>query len=185
MKSIKNLSAYPTSLSLVADDVLEFHAARLLLLLKICGDKGTLKGLTKMAKLDFFVRYPQFFKTAARVLGVNVAEGNASAETESKMVRYHYGPWDQRYYHVLAYLEAKGLIRAAKEGSAINLSLTELGDKSAVRIEENVSFAPIVEQTRRVKDVLGNKKGTELKNLVYRIFDDEVAKLSLGEVITP
>lgn len=185
MKSIKNLSAHPTSLSIVADDVLEFHAARLLLLLKVCGEKGNLKGLTKMAKLDFFVRYPQFFKTAAKVLGDDLEPSNINTETESKMVRYHYGPWDQRYYHVLAYLEAKGLIRATKEGPAINLSLTELGDSSAAKLEENTSFAPIVDQMRQVKKVLGNKKGTELKNLVYKIFNEEVAKLSMGEVITP
>jgi len=185
MKSIRNLSAYPTGLSIVADDVLEFHAARLLLLMKICGDKGSLKGLTKMAKLDFFVRYPQFFKTAAKVLGVNVELGNISEETESKMVRYHYGPWDQRYYHVLSYLEAKGLIKVIKEGSTINLSLTELGNESTSKIEESISFAPIIDQMRQVRNVLGSKKGSELKNLVYKIFDQEVAKLSLGEVITP
>lgn len=185
MKSIQNLSAYPTGLSIVADDILEFHAARLLLLMKICGDKGSLKGLTKLAKLDFFVRYPQFFKKAAKVLGVNIEPANTSEETESKMVRYHYGPWDQRYYHVLAYLEAKSLISVIKEGSTINLSLTELGNESTSKIEENVSFASIVAQMRQVKNILGSKKGSELKNLVYKIFDQEVAKLSLGEVITP
>lgn len=185
MKSIKNLSGYPISLSLVADDILEFHAARLLLLLKICGEKGQLKGLTKMAKLDFFVRYPQFFKVAARTLGAEIAQDSNSIEIESKMVRYHYGPWDQRYYHVLAYLKAKNLIKATKEGMTINLSLTDLGNESALKLEENIAFASIVNQMIQVKNVLGNKKGNELKNLVYEIFDEEVAKLSMGEVIAP
>ncbi|HPO85111.1 MAG TPA: hypothetical protein PLN86_04595 [Candidatus Hydrogenedentes bacterium] len=185
MKSIKNLSAYPGSLSLIADDVLEFHAARILLLLRICGDDGSLKGLTKMAKLDFFVRYPHFFITAAKALGADVSLSTTNVETESRMIRYHYGPWDQRYYHVLAYLEAKGLIKAIKVGSTINLSLTELGNVSATQIEVSRSFAPLTHQMRQVKSVLGNKKGTELKNLVYKIFNEEVAKLSMGEVITP
>lgn len=185
MKSIKNLSSYPVSLSIVADDVLEFHAARLLLLLKICGEKGSLKGLTKMAKLDFFVRYPQFFKMVANILGEDLESNNKTTEAESKMVRYHYGPWDQRYYHILAYLEAKGLITATKEGNTINLMLTNLGDESSSTFESSISFAPIVAQMHQVKKVLGNKKGTELKNLVYKIFDEEVAKLSLGEVIEP
>lgn len=185
MKSITNLSIYPASLSIVADDVLEFHAARLLLLLKICGEKGTLRGLTKMAKLDFFVRYPHFFRMAAKVLGKNAELLNTNTESESKMVRYHYGPWDQRYYHVLGYLEAKGLVKTTKEGTTINLILTELGDKSADKLGAMVSFAPIVDQMQQVKKILGNKKGNELKNLVYEIFDDEVAKLSMGEVITP
>ena len=185
MKSIKNLSAYPISLPILADDILEFHAARLLLLLKVCGEKGQLKGLTKMAKLDFFVRYPHFFKTAAKVLGEDIVQDNIDSGVESKMVRYHYGPWDQRYYHILAYLEAKGLIKTTKEGSAVNLSLTELGNESSAILEKNISFAPILNQMRQLKNVLGHKKGSELKNLVYEIFDEEVAKLSIGEVIIP
>ena len=61
-----------------------------------------------MAKLDFFVRYPHFFQVVAKVLGKDIEYLSTYTETESKMVRYHYGPWDQRYYHVLAYLEGKG-----------------------------------------------------------------------------
>jgi hypothetical protein len=170
---------------MIADDVLEFHAARILLLLKICGEKGTLKGLTKMAKLDFFVRYPSFFIKVSKALGDSINQVNNYTDAESTMVRYHYGPWDQRYYHVLAYLEAKGLIKITKEGSTINLSLTDIGNVSAEQLEETTSFAPVINQMYQVKTVLGNKKGSELKNLVYKVFDEEVAKLSMGEVIAP
>jgi hypothetical protein len=65
MKSIKHLAAHPVSLPLAADDILEFHAARLLLLLEVCGTAGRIDGLTKMAKLDFFNRYPDFFAAAS------------------------------------------------------------------------------------------------------------------------
>ncbi len=185
MKSIANLGVIPESLSIVADDVLEFHAARLLLLIRICGEKGVLKGLTKMAKLDFFVRYPQFFQKATRVLGnySEIEPFSTNIEAESRMVRYHYGPWDQRYYHVLAYLEAKGLIQTTKDGATINLILTDLGSKSSARLEEMISFATLINQMQQVKKILGHKKGSELKDLVYKIFDDEVAKLPIGEVI--
>ena len=183
MKSIKNLKEHPTSLPLLADDILEFHAARLLLLFKICGDKGQVKGLTKMAKLDFFVRYPQFFRIVAKFLGKDVASDPDELEVESKMVRYHYGPWDQRYYHVLAYLEAKRLISVKKEGTAIVLNLTDLGDEIAAKFEQNIVFAGLVEQMRQVKDVMGSKRGNELKSLIYQIFDQEVAKLAMGEEI--
>jgi hypothetical protein len=40
MKSIRNLADQPASIPIVADDVLEFHAARLLMLFKICGTAG-------------------------------------------------------------------------------------------------------------------------------------------------
>jgi hypothetical protein len=48
------------------DDVPEFHAARLLLLLRFYGRSpgGEIAGRTKLAKLDFFVRYPRFLEAA-------------------------------------------------------------------------------------------------------------------------
>jgi hypothetical protein len=65
MKMLRNLAARPAATPLAADDVLEFHAGRLLLLLSTCGGTtGAIGGLTKMAKLDFFVRYPDFFQSS-------------------------------------------------------------------------------------------------------------------------
>lgn len=181
MKSIKNLRRQLVTLPLLADDVVEFHAARLVLLLKLCGTKGRINGLTKMAKLDFFVRYPQFFSVVCEALGkeVEILPG----VVESSMVRYHYGPWDQRYYHVLAYLESRGLMEVAREGTAFELALTSLGEKAATRLEKEPAFAQLAKQMRQVRKVLGRKSGSRLKKLVYETFDREVAQLSLGEVI--
>ena len=64
MKSLSRVGTLPMSLPLSADDIVEFHAARLILLMHICGVAGRIEGLTKMAKLDFFARYPSFFETA-------------------------------------------------------------------------------------------------------------------------
>ena len=59
MKSLNRIGTFPVSLPLAADDILEFHAARLLLLLSICGVSGRIDGLTKMAKLDFLCTLPR------------------------------------------------------------------------------------------------------------------------------
>jgi hypothetical protein len=181
MKSIHNLARQPASVPLVADQVLEFHAARLLLLLKICGVAGRIEGLTKLAKLDFFVRYPQFFATLAEKLGA--AAPARTAHVESSMVRHHYGPWDKRYYHVLAYLKAKGLITVEKEGKGFTFRLTDAGKAVAATLASKPSFAGLTVQMAEVKKLLGGKAGTTLKNLVYETFDKEVAQRSLGEVI--
>ena len=61
MRSVHSISKVKRSVPILADDITEFHAARLLLLFHVCGTKGQIDGLTKMAKLDFFVRYPSFF----------------------------------------------------------------------------------------------------------------------------
>jgi len=165
----------------VADDVLEFHAARLLLLLMLCGTKDRLQGLTKMAKLDFFVRYPQFFKEVCRHLGKD--SSLPTDIVESSMVRFHYGPWDRRYYHVLAYLKAKALITVEKEGAAFIFQLTGLGRESARALSKKPAFTELVAHMRQVKDILGQKSGSALKKLVYQVFEDEIGEAKLGEVI--
>jgi hypothetical protein len=181
MKSFNTLGTSLAGLPVAADDLLEFHAARLLLLFNLCGTSGRIDGLTKMAKLDFFVRYPQFFDTVCRTLGLPVA--SATESVESSMIRFHYGPWDDRYYHILAYLEGKQLLNVAKDHQAYTLSLTEKGEKIAGNLAKDESFALLVAQMRQVKKALGNKAGSTLKKLIYQIFEKEVAQRRLGETI--
>ena len=145
MKSFNTLGTSPAGLPVAADDLLEFHAARLLLLFKFCGKTARnnglprIDGLTKMAKLDFFVRYPQFFNTACQTLGL--ASESATQSVESSMIRFHYGPWDERYYHILAYLEGKRLLSVTKDNQAFTLSLTEEGKQIADQFAKDESFA--------------------------------------------
>lgn len=183
MKSAKLLGKEPTSLPLAADDITELHAARLVLLLQHCGSKGKIDGLTKLAKLDFFVRYPAFFDRVAKP-SVNVSQQEEGVPSvESTMVRHHYGPWDKRYYQVLAFLESRGLINVSKRGSAFEFLLTEKGKEKASALSDEDSFGQLVLQMRAVKKALGRKSGTQLKNLVYEAFDAEVKQRKLGDVI--
>ncbi len=181
MKFVHELSKLPAGTSLLADDIIEFHAARLLLLLELCGTGGRIDGLTKLAKLDFFVRYPQFFDKACEVFGEQLQ--SASNSIESSMVRYHYGPWDHRYYEVLAYLRSRGLIQITKEGNSYKFKLTAVGKQRAKLLVSEPNYNQLCEQMRRVKDIFGRKAGSTLKNLIYQIFQQEVAQKSLGEVI--
>lgn len=181
MKSVHNLGADPVGLPIAAEDLLEFHAARLLLLFRCCGTAGRIDGLTKMAKLDFFVRYPEFFNTACEALGLPAE--SASRSVESSMIRFHYGPWDDRYYHVLGYLESKGLLAVSKDTNAFRLALTDQGNAIASQLAKDDSFATLVEQMKRVKKALGSKAGSTLKKLIYQIFEKEVAERRIGETI--
>ena len=181
MKSLRNLGSYPAAVPIAADDILEFHAARLLLLFRLCGTKDRIEGLTKMAKLDFFVRYPQFFeRVSAHLRKESVSRPRT---VESSMVRHHYGPWDKRYYHVLAYLEGKGLITVTKRGPAFVFELTPLGKQTADAMKEKEVFRALAAQMKSVKKALGPMSGTALKNIIYQVFDKEVAGKELGEVI--
>jgi len=187
MKSIHELADVPAGVSLLADDIVEFHAARILLLIELCGKRdradGITKigGLTKLAKLDFFVRYPHLFDKACAVTGEEVR--SFSTSIESSMVRHHYGPWDHRYYEILAYLRSRGLIKITKEKNTYNYQLTSIGKERAKQLSEQSSFSILCEQMRRVKKAFGSKSGSSIKNKIYEIFKQEVEQKSLGEVI--
>ncbi|CAD5271553.1 conserved hypothetical protein [Bosea sp. 62] len=183
MRSLNRLGTRPASLPLAADDIVEFHAARLLLLTLLCGVSGRIEGLTKMAKLDFFSRYPEFFEAAAQTQAKPVPSHEPSAAVESAMVRHHYGPWDKRYYHVLAHLEAKQLIKITKVKKTYVIALTEIGKERAQRIAEKPSFQPLAARMREIKKVFGLRTGSSLKNMIYNMFDSEVSRRPLGEII--
>ncbi|SDL15331.1 hypothetical protein SAMN05421823_104510 [Catalinimonas alkaloidigena] len=188
MISARNVGRLPTGMSLVSDDVVEFHAARLILLLYICGteesnNRRRIDGLTKIAKLDFFVRYPSFFIRAAEVLDKSTSIEDT--EPDSKMIRYHYGPWDQRYYHVIPFMEARSLINVVKDPgkNQYKFYLTPDGISLAKVLLDLHEFDELKARMLEVKRVLGRKNGHQLKELVYKLFQKEVGDLSLGEII--
>ena len=181
MKRYRELGDTPISSPLPSEVIFELHAARLILLIKHCGISERIDGLTKLAKLDFFVRYPDFFLKATSVLGGQVEA--VSKSSESSMVRYRYGPWDNRYYHLLSYLESTGLISIERSGSLYRLSLTPSGTHLASRIGEDSSYDSLIQHMKGVKKTMGSKSGTSLKKLIYNVFESEVGDRSLGEVI--
>lgn len=182
MKRFRQLGDTPVSSALPAENVFELHAARMILLLKHCGVRSRIDGLTKVAKLDFFVRYPEFFRKAALALGESV-ETPTSTSTDSSMVRYKYGPWDNRYYHVLSYLESTDLVNIERVGRQYRITLTPTGEALAVELDEDASYAALVLHMKDVKKTMGNKGGTTLKKLIYEQFESEVGARSFGEVI--
>jgi hypothetical protein len=181
MKSILNVASQPAAIPIVADELVEFHSSRLLLLLVYCGTGGRIEGLTKLAKLDFFVRYPSFFWTLANELGESVRR---PVETvESPMIRFHYGPWDKRYYQVLSYLEARHLIEVRKMKATFVFSVTEEGKAVAKQLAQSRAFSELIQHMKSVKHLLGGRSGSAIKQLIYRVFDAEITHRKLGDLI--
>lgn len=99
------------------------------------------------------------------------------------MVRHHYGPWDKRYYHVLAFLEARTLIKVERSGKTISISLTKAGKAASKRLIEGPAFAGLLAHMREVATAFQARTGNELKELIYKTFGEDVSDKPLGHII--
>jgi hypothetical protein len=113
--------------------------ARLLLLIDAFTQSGrSVQGRVKLAKLDFLLRYPRFYRRALEVKGKKITDAPAADELdiENRMVRYRYGPWDPAYYALLGSLLGRGLIETVPEGRYVGLRTTALGAELASQLAE-------------------------------------------------
>ncbi|RQU90598.1 hypothetical protein DF053_03670 [Burkholderia cepacia] len=159
----------------------DLHAARILVLLRAFSegaDGGPIEGITKLAKLDFLIRYPVMLERALIARGKSTRdvqlEDHEMYSVESKMVRYRFGPWDHRYRDFLNVLAAKGLISLSIEGRTIVISLTDDGH----RISEALVQDPLFEATaRRARSLKRNVdlSATNLMRFIYETFPEVVS----------
>jgi len=180
------MSLFITLARLEGDDNL--HQARLLILLRaFSGGSGeeTVDGLTKLAKLDFLLRYPVYLERALEAKNRSTREVQVSEHErksiESSMVRYHYGPWDHRYRRFINLLVARGLAEVGPEGRTLRVGLTGAGRDAAERLASDERFEDVA---RRAKVLYRdfNQRGTHLMRFIYSTFP-EVVSLRMGEEI--
>ena len=112
----------------------ELHMSRLMILMGVFAGKkgqGEIKGLTKLAKLDFLLRYPVYLEKALEKRGVDKTkvdvEDYERQSVKSRMTRYKFGPWDFRYRKFLNILVGKGFAKIAIDGRTIIIGLTDKG----------------------------------------------------------
>ena len=166
------------------EDAIEFHASRLLFLLKFCStdklDNGehSIKGRTKLAKLDFFLRYPVYLEKILEKLkkGHLILKEHEKQNIETRMIRYKYGPWDDKYYDVWAYLLAKGLIVIKPINGIDYFLITEQGKAAVDSLLGLETYNVIKKRCQVIKKSLAKRKGTSLKNLIYQHFPEIVGQ---------
>jgi len=131
------------------DEVPELHAARLLILLRAFAGVdglGRIQGLTKLAKLDFLLRYPVMLERALLAKKKSTREvkleEHERSSVESEMVRYRFGPWDHRYRTILNLLISKGLVETSIEGRTISIGLTAAGLEASGLLTDQEAFEP-------------------------------------------
>lgn len=148
---------------------------------------GTVDGLTKLAKLDFLMRYPMW---ACRVVdGISSDDPLLHADTpdargaESPMVRYRYGPWDDRYYPVVGALLSRGLItRGAPGRGRIALRPTERGESIAASSADSPEWREVADRCNLIARHVGGMNASQLTALIQERLP-ETGRSPFGEAI--
>ncbi|WP_239655016.1 hypothetical protein [Mycobacterium riyadhense] len=162
----------------VVDD-LAYHQARVLLLVRAVaaepGHNRKLDGLTKLAKLDFLVRYPAL----AGVILDDLADDDkrmhltsdpisTTTETEDPMTRYKYGPWDDRYYPVVGALVSRGLLKYIKgRRGSVALTTTPAGKRFADKLLEDPLWRDVADRCEAIAQASAGLSGNALKVRIY------------------
>lgn len=159
----------------------DLHAARLLVLLSAFSDAGegdAVEGLTKLAKLDFLLRYPVMLERALEAKGRSTREvqleDHERLSVESEMVRYRFGPWDHRYREFLNILVGKGLVIVSVEGRKVVIILTERGHRLASELSASPEFQDYQRRSFLLKSHF-DVQATTLMRFIYETFPEVVS----------
>ena len=156
--------------------------ARLLLLIEAFSRRrNVLEGRTKLAKLDFLLRYPSYFDRALEIRRpqlINTQE-TQKPDVESRMVRYRYGPWDPSYFALLGRLIGKGLVLPAAFARGIGYRTTDKGRTIATSLQEEPAWVDVAQRVEILRKHF-NLSGTNLKKFIYDYFP-EVTRATWGQ----
>ena len=164
------------------------HLARLMLIL-LEASRRTAKsvdGIMKLAKIDFLLRYPTCLERTLIALGKDPANADVQeyerTTIESKMVRFRYGPWDDRYRQWIGLLVAQGLVDAYVQGRTVHVVLTDAGRGVAETFETSDEYADLAARSKLIYKLVGRRSGTWLKDFVYQTFP-EIVDMKWGDPI--
>lgn len=139
----------------------DFHVARLLLLLKATSGRTNkpIDGIMKLAKLDFLLRYPNCLVRVLKALGKDKAASEIDEKErntiEARMIRFRFGPWDERYRRWIGILVSKGLANSYLEGRTVKIQLTIAGVHLAEELGELVEFVELKKRSKMVSAAVG------------------------------
>ncbi len=172
-----------------AENADDLHLARLLILLHALdqGKGKTVEGIVKLAKLDFLLRYPNCLERVLLAKGVDAASANIKEyernTIETKMTRFRYGPWDDRYRRWIGLLVAKGLVSTYVKGRTVHIELKDRGKEIAEQFTKRDEFKDLNQRSHLIAKAVGTMPATKLMDFIYDTFP-EIIDLKWGEEIS-
>ncbi|WP_229404259.1 hypothetical protein [Micromonospora sp. NBRC 110038] len=144
-----------------------------------------LEGRTKLAKLDFLLRYPQYLERALEAISASESLGADSDEDRvpltERMVRYRYGPWDPQYFSILGRLIGKRLIEPIPGQGGYAYRTTAYGRQVVERLADDESYDALISRIEIIRKNF-DWKGNRLKDFLYETFP-EIADSKWGRSI--
>lgn len=160
-------------------DPFEYHVARVLILVAAFSptSRSKLDGLTKIAKLDFLLRYPVYLERLMESRNTPLPPPlRPSLEErqglESAMIRYKYGPWDDRYYPLIGRLIGQGLVEPVEGRGVVALRATAAGRQVATELSQH-HWEVVSGRAKFLKRHL-DLTGSTLQRLIYEEFPEVV-----------
>jgi hypothetical protein len=164
------------------------HEGRLLILINAFsqGEQSEgIRGLTKLAKLDFLLRYPTYLQRALLARGRSTRAVNLkdfeTRSVESRMVRYRFGPWDHRYPEMLRRLSARGLVTVTKDGRTVIMRSTAAGSALAGELSKTATFDDVTDRAGALHTHL-DLTATGLMKFIYETFPEVLSLRSNEEI---
>ena len=174
----------------------DLHVSRLLILLESADARKrtpetkakAVEGITKLAKLDYLLRYPTSLERALKRLNKDAADVQVlpreRTSIEAKMIRFRYGPWDARYRRWLGLLHARDLVTLGVTGNTIEIGLTDRGREVAGTLRLNPLNADLARRSDLTIAAVGSMSATRLKDFVYETIP-EIIDMKWGEALMP
>lgn len=145
-------------------------------------ETGKIEGITKLAILDFLLRYPVALDKALEKLE---CQGNKTIDKkrfklqsyeinsiDAKMMKFNFVPWDFKYRRIVYILKAKDLIHIDTDGKKIVLAITAKGINTSKKIKNLKDYEYLIARCSIVKTVFGSWSKKKLIDMIYSTFPE-------------
>lgn len=146
------------------------------------GKNGKVQGITKLAILDFLLKYPAALD---KVLEKQEREGNKAINKkrvilqsyeinsiDARMMKFNFAPWDLKYRRIVSILKAKDLIQIDIEGKKVVLGISNKGIDISRKLSDFNNYEYMAVRSKIIKTVFGNWSQRKLIDMMYLTFPE-------------
>lgn len=163
---------------IILDEQDELHIIRVLILVYTLigskNDKTTIE-LTKLAKMDFLLRYPSALDSALTSLNKNKNLNITEAEKnniETNILSFRFSPWSSDFRRLMVLLNAKSLLRWERREKSLDIYKTPIGLKLYQELLNFDEFKSMIQQAKAIKTNISTLSTIKLDSLLSMVLTE-------------